>query len=82
MSERWKFQLKYGLIWGFMVSFIIAGFDLFEMSFEDAFLSKKNLSRMLLFVVSGIFVVSYFSWKKKIKRESNTGLSHDNPINK
>lgn len=82
MSERWKFQIKYGLIWGLMVSFIMAGFDLFEMSFEDAFLSKKNLSRMLLFVVSGIFVVSYFSWKKKIKRESNTSLSHDNAVNK
>ncbi|MBG6186657.1 hypothetical protein [Flavobacterium sp. CAN_S2] len=82
MSERWKFQIKYGLIWGFMVSFIMAGFDLFEMSFEDAFLSKKNLSRMLLFVLAGIFVVSYFSWKKKIKRESNTSLSHDNAVNK
>jgi hypothetical protein len=82
MSERWKFQIKYGLIWGSMVSFIMAGFDLFEMSFEDAFLSKKNLSRMLLFVLAGIFVVSYFSWKKKIKRESNTSLSHDNAVNK
>ena len=82
MSERWKFQLKNGMIWGLMVSCIMAGFDLFEMTFEDAFLSKKNLSRMLLFVVSGIFVVSYFSWKKKIKRESNTSLSHDNAVNK
>ena len=65
-----------------MASFITAGFDVFEMSFEDAFLSKKNLSRMLLFVAAGIFVVSYFSWKKKIKRESNTCLSHDNAVNK
>jgi hypothetical protein len=82
MSERWKFQLKNGLIWGFMVSFIMTAFDLFELSFEDAFLSKKNLLRMLLFVLAGIFVVSYFSWKKKIKRENNTELSHDNPVNK
>ena len=82
MSERWKFQLKNGLIWGLLVSFITAAFNLYSMSFEDAFLSKKNLSRMLLFVISGIFVVSYFSWKKKIKRESNTSLSHDNAVNK
>ena len=82
MSERWKFQLKYGFIWAFMVSFIMAGFDLLEMSIEDAFLSKRNLFRMLFFVLSGIFVVSYFSWKKKIKKESNTGLSHDNAVNK
>jgi len=69
MSERWKFQLKNGLIWGLLVSFIMAGFDLFEMSIEDALLSNKNLFRMLLFIVTGIFVVSYFSWKQKIKKE-------------
>lgn len=82
MSERWKFQIKYGLIWGFMVSFIMVGLDLLEMTFEDAFLSKRNLFRMLFFVLSGIFVVSYFSWKKKIKKESSSGLSHDNAVNK
>ena len=65
-----------------MVSFIMAGFDLFEMPIEDAFLSKKNLSRMLLFILAGIFVVSYFSWKKKIKRENSADLSHDNSVNK
>lgn len=82
MSERWKFQLKNGLIWGFMVSFIMAAFDLSELSFEDAFLSKKNLLRMLFFVLAGIFVVSYFSWKKKIKRENSVELSNNNSINK
>jgi hypothetical protein len=65
-----------------MVSFIMTAFDLFELSFEDAFLSKKNLLRMLLFVLAGIFVVSYFSWKKKVKCENNTELPHDNPVNK
>ncbi len=82
MSERWKFQLKNGLIWGVLVSCITAAFDLARMSFEDAFLSKKNLLRMLLFVLAGVFVVSYFSWKKKIKRETITELSHDNTVNK
>ena len=82
MSERWKFQLKYGFIWGFMVSFIMAGFDMFEMSIEDAFLSKRNLFRTLFFVFTGIFIVSYFSWKKKIKKEDNLDLSHDNSVNK
>ena len=67
MSERWKFQLKNGLIWGFIVSFIMAAFDLSELSFEDAFLSKENLFRTLYFVLAGIFIVGYSNWKQKIK---------------
>ena len=82
MSERWKFQLKNGLIWGLLVSLIMTGFDLFEMSIEDALLSNKNLFRMLLFILAGIFVVSYFSWKRKLIRVNSTGLSHDNTIDK
>ena len=70
------------MIWGFMFSFILAAFDLFEMCFEDAFLSKKNLLRVLYFVLAGIFVVSYFSWKKKIRIENTTDLSHNNSVNK
>ena len=82
MSERWKFQLKNELIWGLLVSFIMAGFDLFEMSIENALLSNKNLFRMLLFILTGVFVVSYFSWKKKLIREDSTDSPHDNTIDK
>ena len=41
MSEKWRFQLKNGLIWGFMISVLMSVFDSIEMSFEDAFLSRK-----------------------------------------
>ena len=82
MNERWKFQLKNGLIWGFIVSFIMAAFDLSELSFKDAFLSKENLFQTLYFVLAGIFIVGYSNWKKKIKRENSVELSHDNPVNK
>ncbi len=82
MSERWKFQIKTGLIWGIVLSLCLSVFDVFGMSFEDAFLSKKNLLRTLYFVLTGIFVVSYFRWKKKIKIENTTDLSHDNSVNK
>ena len=82
MSERWKYQLKIGLIWGIVLSLSLSVFDVFGMSFEDAFLSKKNLLRTLYFVLTGIFVVSYFRWKKKIKIENTTDLSHDNSVNK
>ena len=82
MSERWKFQLKKGLIWGFMISLLMAVLDTIEMSFEDAFLSKKNFLRIFFFVTTGIFIVGYFSWKKKIKSESDLDLPHNNSINK
>ena len=60
----------------------MAGFDLFEMSIENALLSNKNLFQMLLFILAGVFVVSYFRWKKKIKIENTTDLSHYNTIDK
>ena len=82
MSKRWKYQLKYGLIWGLLVSFITATFDLYSMTFQEVYLSEKNTIRTALFVLAGIFVVSYFSWKKKTKSETNMDLSHDNAINK
>nr|WP_315206070.1 hypothetical protein [uncultured Flavobacterium sp.] len=82
MSKKWKYQLKYGLIWGLLVSFITAAFDLYSMTFQEVYLSEKNTIRTALFVLAGIFVVSYFSWKKKTKSETNMDLSHDNAINK
>lgn len=70
------------MIWGIVLSLSLSVFDLFKMCFEDAFLSKKNLLRVLYFVLAGIFVVSYFSWKKKIRIENSADLSHDNSVNK
>lgn len=82
MSERWKYQLKYGLIWGLLVSFITAAFDLYSMTFQEVYLSEKNTIRTVLFVLAGIFVVSYFSWKKKLIIENSTDLSNNNSVNK
>lgn len=82
MSKRWKYQLKIGLIWGISFSMIIQVFDLLNMSFSQAFLSKRCLLRMLFFIVIGIFIVSYFSWKQKTKEENTTNLPNNNTINK
>lgn len=82
MNERWKFQIKNGGIWGLIVYSCIAIIDVFEMSFEDAFLTQEKLLRTLYFVLAGIFIVGYSNWKKKIKRERANELSHNNPINK
>lgn len=81
MSERWQFQIKNGGVWGLIVSFSIAIIDLFEMSFEDAFLSQEKLLRTLYFVLAGIFIVGYSNWKKKNKLERSAELPNNNPIN-
>ncbi len=82
MSERWKYQIKNGLIWGIILSLLLLVIDLFENSFEDAFFSKRNFLRTLYFIIVGIFLLGYLSWKKKIKRDKNANLSNDNAINK
>jgi membrane-anchored glycerophosphoryl diester phosphodiesterase (GDPDase) len=82
MSERWKFQLKSGLIWGLIMSFLMYAVDTIDMSFRDAFLTRKNLFRILFFVITGIFLVGYFSWKKKIKSKNTPDLPHNNTIYK
>lgn len=82
MSKRWIYQIKNGLVWGLIISLCLSVFDLFEMAFEDAFFSKKNLFRTLCFVLVGVFIVGYLSWKKKVKRDDCTELSHNNAVNK
>ncbi|TDE31637.1 hypothetical protein E0I61_02745 [Flavobacterium ranwuense] len=67
---------------GLITSSCIAVFDVFEMPFKDAFLSKEKLLRTLYFILAGIFIVGYSNWTKKVKRENNTELSHDNAVNK
>lgn len=82
MSIRWNYQLKYGVIWGLLVSFVTASFDLFNMTFEEVYLTEKNIIRTSYFVLAGIFFVSYLSWKKKIKEKSSNNLSNNNTVNK
>ena len=81
MSERWKFQIKNGVIWGIILSLGLSVFDLFEITFEDAFFSKRNLLRTLYFVLVGIFILGYLNWKKKIKRDNNTESPYNNAVN-
>ena len=80
MSERWKYQIKVGLIWSFSFNLIItlATFDWGKKAnFEDMF-TIKYFFRLLIFVLSGIFIVGYSSWKSEIKKEN---LSHNYTIN-
>ncbi len=70
MSERWKYQLKTGGIWGvFMVVFTTL-FDLNHKPFIAQVSSSNFYIRNLIYIGIGIFVLGYFNWKAKEKREN------------
>lgn len=71
MSERWKYQIKTGGGWGIFTAILIALFDLAEMSFEDAFLSKRFIFREIFFFIFGTFMMGFYFWKAKNKRLNN-----------
>ena len=69
MSERWKYQLKMGGFWGvFMVVFMTL-FELKEKTISQQLSENNFYVRAVSYIVIGIFVLGYFSWKEKVKRE-------------
>ena len=71
MSERWKYQIKMGGVWGlFMVVFMML-FELKEKSFTQQFSDQNFYIRAVSFILLGIFVLGYFNWNSKNKRENN-----------
>jgi hypothetical protein len=71
MSERWKYQLKMGGFWGvFMVVFMTL-FELKEKSVPQQLSENNFYIRAASYIVIGIFVLGYFSWKEKVKRENS-----------
>lgn len=45
-------------------------FELAEKSFTDVFFSYEFLARLSIFLILGIFVLGYFNWKEKVKKQS------------
>jgi hypothetical protein len=71
MSERWKYQLKMGGFWGvFMVVFMTL-FELQEKTISQQLSENNFYVRAVSYIVIGIFVLGYFSWKEKVKRENS-----------
>ncbi|MGV3697804.1 hypothetical protein [Flavobacterium sp.] len=69
MSERWKYQIKTGLPFGLGLPIVITSFEWFGTSFAEAFLTKKFLVYLLVFLFFGIFVIGYSNWREKKKNE-------------
>jgi hypothetical protein len=69
MRERWKYQIKAGLPFGLIMPIAITAMDWYGTSFEEAFLTRKFLVYLGVFLFGGIFVIGYFNWKEKQKNE-------------
>ncbi|MEO0045284.1 MAG: hypothetical protein RL705_475 [Bacteroidota bacterium] len=72
MSERWKYQLKSGGLWGVFMIVFMTLFDIKEKPFTEQIHSNSFYFRVFVYLVVGIFVLGYFNWKAKIKRENNS----------
>jgi hypothetical protein len=82
MSERWKYQIRIGLFFGFFMSLFSTVFDCFDTSFKETFLPRIIILKVLIFFATGIFIIGYINWKKKNKNESAPDLPHNNTIHK
>jgi len=65
MNNRWKTAIKFGLIWGVIMSILTLLFDLHEKSLEAIIGSQGFWFRSLGYTILGIFPVGYFSYLRE-----------------
>ena len=63
MSERWKYQLKVGLLWGILMAFFNLMFD--ERPAKVQLASVDFYLRSACFILAGIFILGYINWRAK-----------------
>ena len=69
MNERWKYQIKTGGFWGIFMTVFNVLFELKQVSFLEQISKPTFYIRLVGYVIVGIFVLGYFNWKAKLKRE-------------
>lgn len=69
MSERWKYQIKTGAPWGVFMIIITLFFGLKENPFMVQIADPNFYLRSVGYVLFGIFVLGYSSWKTKNKKK-------------
>ena len=70
MSERWKYQIKNGVTWGVFMTFFMILFDIKQVPLAEQISKPEFYFRALAYVAIGIFVLGYFTWKSKNKKEN------------
>jgi glucan phosphoethanolaminetransferase (alkaline phosphatase superfamily) len=69
MNERWKYQIKTGGFWGIFMTVFTILFELKQVSFLEQISKPTFYIRLVVLVILGIFVLGYFNWKGKLKKE-------------
>lgn len=70
MSERWKYQFKVGIFWGLFMTLFNLVFEMQEKPVMMQITSPSFYLRMLVFTLTGIFLLGYINWKAKAKKAS------------
>jgi len=70
MSERWKYQIKSGGIWGVLMVVFFTLFELKSTSLLQQVENPKFWLRCLIYIACGVFILGYFNWKAKLKSEN------------
>jgi hypothetical protein len=70
MSERWKYQIKNGGTWGVFMTVFMILFDIKQVPLAEQMSKPEFYFRALAYVAIGIFVLGYFTWKSKNKKEN------------
>jgi hypothetical protein len=70
MSERWKYQIKTGGIWGVFMTVFMILFEIKQIPLLEQISKPEFYIRALAYIVIGIFALGYFTWKSKIKRQN------------
>ncbi|MFV8357877.1 hypothetical protein ACNQGB_17040 [Flavobacterium sp. XS1P32] len=71
MSERWKYQIKMGGIWGVFMTVFNVLFNIKEIPFSVQVATLNFYIRAAAFILIGIFVLGYFTWKSKVKQQAD-----------
>lgn len=71
MSERWIYQIRIGIFWGLFMAVFNALFEMKEHPILEQFISPRFYIRTAVYILAGIFIMGYISWKEKAKRQNN-----------
>ena len=71
MSERWRYQIKTGGLWGVLMIIFSIVFSIKEKPLAVQLSSPNFYIRSVVYIAMGVFVLGYFNWKAKKKQEEN-----------
>lgn len=65
MAERWKYQIKFGCFWAFMMIAFMLLFEWREQPIMEQLSTRRFYFRVVMDFFFGIFVMGYLFWKGK-----------------